>query len=189
MTVLIDLIRLKLACLNSPSSLVPVRKDGTARLIFLESLLPPIIPLEQCFFFADASRRQLYSKNNYKATAYLAQAIYEEHEDNRAHREDDFSIDMKAQQGQHRKSPSNHNANANNTRPVRKDITGSHSNSNHAGGLGDGASIIPNIVSEEAVTVLAEAAGAVGRYNPTLIFTSLLTYCIVYVCVQHIMIQ
>ena len=31
--------------------------------------------------------------------------------------------------------------------------------------MGDGASIITNIVSEEAVTVLAEAAGAVGRYN------------------------
>ena len=141
--------RLNLVCLYSPSSLVPVRKDGTVRLIFLESILPPIIPLDQCYFFADASRRKLYSANNYKATADLALAFYEEHEDRRAQLEDERNKDI----GRHKRVP----AHQTNARTLRKD--------NNTGPSGDGVSIIPNIVSEEAVTALAEAAGVVGRYT------------------------
>ena len=132
------------------------------RLVFLESILPPVIPLDQCYFFANASRRQLYSENNYKATADLALAFYEDHEHSRAHHQED---DTSNEDGQHKRGPS-HQSNARTL--LRKDSNGiRNSNNNNAGPSSgsDGVSIIPNIVSEEAVTALAEAAGVVGRYS------------------------
>ena len=121
--------------------MLSVRPDHSIRLVMVASELPPIIPIDQCFLFSDLSRRQIYSKQNYKATAHLAQAIYEDH-----------SSAVEEKRTQSTKSTNFHHFDA----PKSKSMNAANSSISNEGGL-------PSIVGEEAATAITEAAGVVGR--------------------------
>lgn len=112
-------------------------------LVLTPSGLPPIVPAQQSFHFADDSRNQLYSKRNYRASAYLAHAIYEEH----------VSTSISSE------SRTEANVNESTSSRDKRDLGIRRNGSVPIASEG----VIPSLVSEQTAAALTDAAGAVGR--------------------------
>lgn len=71
-------VRNRLVWLDSPTSLVPVCPDGIIRLVLKPTAHPPVIHVKQYLDFADKSRMQLYSKEDYEHTGSFAFRTFQE---------------------------------------------------------------------------------------------------------------
>jgi len=58
--------------LESPSSLVPYSADGTIRMRFEPSAMPPVIPPSLAYEYSEVSRRQVYASEDFEKTVHFA---------------------------------------------------------------------------------------------------------------------
>lgn len=68
----------RLVWLDSPTCLVPPCSDGIIRMVFKPSSLPPFIHMKQYMDFADKSRMQMYSRDDYEQTSGFAHKTFHE---------------------------------------------------------------------------------------------------------------
>lgn len=68
----------RLVYLDSPTCLVPPGSDGMIRMVFKPTSMPPVVHTKQYLDFADKSRIQLYSSEDYERTTSFARKSFHE---------------------------------------------------------------------------------------------------------------